>query len=152
MLVRPRHRGVHADIPGDQPGRIRAGLQACQDRRQVPSRCQRRNRPYTVCHGPYPGGTSRQGAPARTRHRIPSMSCRFVHFGGRPGFLPRGSSGSSTAHCASVRSARLLTVKVATRSPCRWSSWSLTHLPETSLIPGSATRRQLKITGYSADF
>ena len=25
------------------------------------------------------------------------MSCRFVHFGGRPRLLPRGSSGSSTA-------------------------------------------------------
>ena len=62
------------------------------------------------------------------------MSCRFVHFGGRPGFLPRGSSGSSTAHCASVRSARPVTVKVATRSPCRWSSSSLTHLPETSSV------------------
>jgi hypothetical protein len=64
------------------------------------------------------------------------MSCRFVHFGGRPGFRPRGSSGSSTAHCASVRSARLLTAKVATRSPCRWSSSSLTHLPETSCVTG----------------
>ena len=42
------------------------------------------------------------------------MSCRFVHTGGRPGFLPAGSSGSSAAHCASVRSARLLTTKVAT--------------------------------------
>src|SRR6266436_6615520 len=62
------------------------------------------------------------------------MSCRFVHFGGRPGRRPRGSSGSSTAHCASVRSARLLTAKVATRSPCRWSSSSLTHLPETSSV------------------
>ncbi|MBE1565997.1 hypothetical protein H4W81_008776 [Nonomuraea africana] len=31
-------------------------------------------------------------------HRIPSMSCRFVHFGGLPGFFPAGSNGSSTAH------------------------------------------------------
>src|SRR5436305_8656369 len=69
------------------------------------------------------------------------MSCRFVHFTGRPGFLPRGSSGSSTAHCASVRSARPLTVKVATRSPYRWASWSLTHLPETSSFPASDTPR-----------
>ena len=35
------------------------------------------------------------------------MSCRLVHFGGRPGFFPTGSSGSSTVHCASVRSAIL---------------------------------------------
>jgi len=82
-----------------------------------------------------PTARPHHGAPANTRHRIPSMSCSFVHFGGRPGFRPDGSNGSGTAHCASVRSARLLTVKVATRSPCRWSSWSLTHLPETSPIP-----------------
>src|SRR6266480_4833918 len=67
------------------------------------------------------------------------MSCRFARFGGRPGFLPAGSSGSSTAHCASVRSARPLTAKVATRSPYRWSSSSLTHLPETSSFRASDT-------------
>ena len=31
MLVRPRHRGIHADVPGDQPGRIGAPLQGGQD-------------------------------------------------------------------------------------------------------------------------
>jgi hypothetical protein len=40
------------------------------------------------------------------RNRIPLMSCRFVHVAGRPGFLPLGNSGASTAHCASVRSPR----------------------------------------------
>jgi hypothetical protein len=45
------------------------------------------------------------------------MSCRLVHFGGRPGFFPTGSSGSSTVHCASVRSARPATITLATRSP-----------------------------------
>src|SRR5205085_11097851 len=63
------------------------------------------------------------------------MSLRLACSGGRPR-LPPGSSGPSTAHCASVRSARLVTAKVATRSPCRWSSLSLTHLPETSSVPG----------------
>jgi hypothetical protein len=63
------------------------------------------------------------------------MSCRFAHFDGRPRLLA-GSSGSSAAHCASVRSARAVTAKVATRSPCRWSSSSLTHLPETSSVTG----------------
>src|SRR5947209_20312273 len=62
------------------------------------------------------------------------MSLRLACSGGRPR-LPPGSSGPSTAHCASVRSARLVTAKVATRSPCRWSSLSLTHLPETSSVP-----------------
>jgi len=32
--------------------------------RQVPSRCQRRNSPYTECQGPYRAGTSRHGAGA----------------------------------------------------------------------------------------
>ena len=88
-------------------------------RRQVPSRCQRRNRSYTDAQSPYRAGTSRHGEPARTRHRIPSISCRFVHVTGRPGFLPRGSSGSSTAHCASLRSKRPVTGTVGTRSPVR---------------------------------
>ena len=60
------------------------------------------------------------------------MSCRFVHFSGRPAFLPVGSSGSNTAHCASVRSNRPATATLATRSPVFRFAWSLTHLPETS--------------------
>src|SRR5262245_12721311 len=81
---------------------------------QVPSRCQRRNRPYTVSHGPYRSGTSRQGAPARVRQRMPSISCRLVCTGGRPDFFPAGSKGSSFAHCAFVRS-------------CLPMKWILTH-------------------------
>jgi hypothetical protein len=73
--------------------------------RQVPSRCQRRNSPYTDGQGPYRAGTSRHGVPVRTRHRVPSISCRLLHFRGRPGFLPRGSRVSSTFHCASVSAA-----------------------------------------------
>jgi hypothetical protein len=37
------------------------------------------------------------------------MSCRFVQLGGRPAFFGAGSSGSSAAHCPSVRSCRLVT-------------------------------------------
>jgi hypothetical protein len=44
--------------------------------------------------------------PVRTLNRMPSISCRLAHVGGRPSFLPFGNSGSSTAHCASVRSPR----------------------------------------------
>lgn len=33
--------------------------------------------------------------PVRTRNRMPSISCRLAHVGGRPGFLPFGNSGSS---------------------------------------------------------
>jgi hypothetical protein len=81
-------------------------------RAQVPSRCQRRNKPYTVCQGPYRSGTSRHGDPVRTRHRIPLINCRFGCFGGRPGFFPFGSNASNTVHCSSVRSARPPTGKV----------------------------------------
>lgn len=45
---------------------------------QVPSRCQRRNSPYTVSHGPYRAGRSRHGTPVRVRNRIPLISCGFV--------------------------------------------------------------------------
>jgi hypothetical protein len=83
--------------------------------RQVPSRCQRRNSPYADCHGPYAVGTSRQGDPVRVRQRIPSMSCRLAHFGGRPAFLPRGSRGSSTLHSESARSWRPAASRVGTR-------------------------------------
>src|SRR6476619_3477207 len=48
---------------------------------------------------------------------MPSMSCRLLHCDGRPGRLPAGSSASNTLHWASVRSCRLVTAMVATRSP-----------------------------------
>jgi hypothetical protein len=121
VLVRPGDRGVHADIPADQPGRIRQACSAVSTRAQLPSRCQRRNNAYTADQDPYRSGTSRHGVPTRVRHRIPSMSCRLVHSDGRPGLRPTGSSGARTAHCASVRSCRPVTATVATRSPCRWS-------------------------------
>jgi hypothetical protein len=56
-------------------------------------------------------------APTRIRQRIPSINCRLVQRDGRPGRFGAGSNGSSRAHCTSVRSNRLVTAKVATRSP-----------------------------------
>lgn len=38
---------------------------------QVPSMVQIRSRSWPVFHGPYRSGTSRQGAPVRSFHRIP---------------------------------------------------------------------------------
>src|SRR6266480_7455122 len=49
------------------------------------------------------------GPPVRVRQRIPSISCRLLQVGGRPGFLPLGSNGSSLAHCSLVRSPRPMT-------------------------------------------
>src|SRR4029453_17007380 len=59
-----------------------------------------------VCQGPERAGTSRHGAPVRVRQRIPSISWRLLQVGGRPAFLPVGSSGASLAHCSLVRSPR----------------------------------------------
>jgi hypothetical protein len=36
VLMRSRDRGVHTDIPGDQPGGVRASLQLGQDARPDP--------------------------------------------------------------------------------------------------------------------
>jgi hypothetical protein len=90
---------------------------ATRIRAHVPLRCHRRNSAATADHDPYRSGTSRHGVPARTRHRIPSISCRFVHCGGRPDLRATGSNGSSTAHCPSLRSNRPATGKVSTGSP-----------------------------------
>jgi hypothetical protein len=42
--------------------------------------------------------------------------------------------GARAAHCASVRSCRLGTARVATRSPVHGASWSLYQVPETSSV------------------
>ncbi|KPH97828.1 intradiol ring-cleavage dioxygenase [Actinobacteria bacterium OK006] len=81
--------------------------------------------------------------PVRTRNRMPSISCRLAHVGGRPGFLPFGNSGSSTAHCASVRSPRVtnqdhLTFKIHFRH--RPYDWAVIDIADSR--PGS---RQLLI-------
>src|SRR5690606_22796203 len=61
------------------------------------------------------------------------MSWRLLHFAGLPTLFGVGRNGSSTAHCASVRSYRLATATLGTRSPEDRTSWSKNHLPETSL-------------------
>src|SRR5512133_4023395 len=50
MLMRPGHRGVHADLPGDQPLGIRLGLQGGED--------------------PLPGAVALP-APTQSVHRLP---------------------------------------------------------------------------------
>src|SRR5439155_17395388 len=49
---------------------------ASNSRSQIPASRQRRKRLYSVCHGPYRSGTSRQGAPVRIFHRIPLRTVR----------------------------------------------------------------------------
>lgn len=41
---------------------------------------------------------------AWTRKRMTSISCRRLHVGGRPDFLPFDNNGSGTVHCSFVRS------------------------------------------------
>ena len=93
----------------------------------------------TPCHGSYRAGTSRHVVPARIRHRIPSMSCRFVHFGERPAFLPRGSSGTNRAHCTSVTSAP---------APRRWArghSTAATHPLDRKLTAEPPLKHDLSL-------
>nr|WP_263655296.1 hypothetical protein [Nonomuraea aurantiaca] len=48
-------------------------------RAHVPSRCHRRNSPYTVSHSPYRAGTSRHGDPARADLPVwPDVSAGYV--------------------------------------------------------------------------
>ncbi|TCO55670.1 hypothetical protein EV192_10792 [Actinocrispum wychmicini] len=117
MLMRPIDRGIHTHIPDDQPSRIGLRLQPGDDQHPHPGSLPTPKQPIHGLPAAVSGGTSLQGDPTRIRHRIPSINCRLVHFGGRPGFFPTGSSGSSTAHCASVRSARPVAATLATRSP-----------------------------------
>jgi len=60
---------------------------------------------------------SRQGAPVRNRHAIPSNVLR-MSIGGRPRPLGAGNNGASTAHCSSVISCRVaMTSTLTARHP-----------------------------------
>src|SRR5215217_1042085 len=77
---------------------------AANSRSHTPAWVQRRKRVYTVCHGPYRSGTSRQGAPVASFHRIP-LRIRRSSWRGLPA-CRGGSSGCSRAHSVSVNSCR----------------------------------------------
>src|SRR5215212_3265280 len=79
---------------------------AAKIRSQIPARCHRQNRLYTVDHGPYRSGRSRHGAPVRSRHRMPLMIRRWSTFGRPVSGFSGGSNGSSRSHCRSVSSPR----------------------------------------------
>lgn len=53
--------------------------------------------------GQYRSGRPRQNVPARVRHRIPSINRRRAQVRSRPDVYFAGSSGSSRAHCRTVR-------------------------------------------------
>jgi hypothetical protein len=90
-----------------RPARTRSrSRNASWMRRHTPARTQRTKIPYTVDAGGNSTGSCRQAIPPRTTYRIASRIRRRQYFSGlppRPAALPGGgSSGSSTAHCASV--------------------------------------------------
>jgi len=72
---------------------------------QRPSSSQSRSRRQQVLALGYRSGRSRQRAPLRSTHRIPSNTSRSSARG-RPNPLPGGSSGWIISHCQSLRSVR----------------------------------------------
>jgi len=56
------------------------------------------------------------GAALLVQVRVEGWRAGLLHFGGRPGFLPCGNSGSCTFHCVSVRSALPVTGTVGAKS------------------------------------
>ena len=81
---------------------------AANSRSQTPARRQRRSRLASVGQGPYRSGVSRQGAPVRTFHKMPSMIRRWSS-AGRPtrGFWG-GSNGANRSHWSFVKSPRFV--------------------------------------------
>ena len=81
---------------------------AANTRSQLPASRHRQKRLYTVDHGPYRSGRSRQGAPVRSRHKIPLMICRWSLFVRPVSGFSGGRCGSSRSHSESVSSPRCL--------------------------------------------
>lgn len=81
---------------------------AANTRSQIPASRQRQNRLYTVDHGPYRSGRSRQGAPVRSRQRMPLMIRRWPAFGRPVSGRSAGKCGFRRAHSWSVSSPRYL--------------------------------------------
>jgi hypothetical protein len=78
---------------------------------------------------PVAGGHVPPRRPTRTRHLIPSMSCRLLHLDGRPALFPLGSTGSSTAHWASVTYALTDAGRALLPALEQITRWSEQHLP-----------------------
>ena len=76
---------------------------------QMPAWLQRRKRWYTVIHLPYFSGTSRHGAPVRTRHRMPLTTVRLSCAGRLLRPRSAGSRSFNKRHSTSLRSPRLKT-------------------------------------------
>src|SRR5213079_3797739 len=74
-----------------------------------------RKRVYTLCHGPYRSGRSRQGAPVRSFHRMALTIGRCALFGFPVFGFSGGSSGAKRSHSASVSSWRRTVILTCTQ-------------------------------------
>src|SRR6266542_2768703 len=102
-----------------------------------------------------PGGY----CPVRVRQRIPLISCRFVHFGGRPDLMPLGSNGSSLVHCPLVRSPRPMlgashdTLQLLKHGlvATSWSAWSADAILTVRWVfgPDLGRRQRSSRAGYA---
>jgi hypothetical protein len=86
--------GAHPHVPGDQPGRVRASRKPGPDPRPgpvpLPAAEQAMHRLPGPCTAVARPATASQPDPATGSHRI---SCRLLHFGGRPDLRLFGSNG-----------------------------------------------------------
>ena len=71
VLMHPRDRGVHRDVPIDLPAASASTSNAVSIRSRVPSLQNRACRLQTVCHGPKCGGRSRHEIPTRKQNKAP---------------------------------------------------------------------------------
>ncbi len=102
IVVPSRKCNVQSRFPAASP----SACSAASTRSQTPACCHRRQRLYTVCHGPNRSGRSRQGAPVLSRQRIALTMVRWSWAGRPVAGRCGGNSGSSLAHWASVSSCR----------------------------------------------
>ena len=79
---------------------------AAKSRSHTPASRQRRNRVYTLCHGPYRSGRSRHGAPVPSRQRMPFTTGRCALLARPVRGCSGGSNGARRAHSSSVTSCR----------------------------------------------
>jgi hypothetical protein len=150
----PAHGFAHSSAPffatmkvaskktSSQSNNLRRSMSAnscCQARNQTPSSSQARNRRQQVAALGYFLGRSRQRAPVRSTHKIPSQQAR-LGIQGRPRCFRRllgdGKNTSIRVHCLSVSICRQ-----PTTMPLRRVSTSAEAEPiyETSSTPSSVT-------------
>ena len=105
-LARMDEPSTHHRSQSIRPSMSRRIWSCSRIRSNNPSRCQRRKRSYTVCHGPYRSGRSRQGAPARSSQKMPLRMVRWLFHGQPRCFLLAGSKSPISSHCSSESSYR----------------------------------------------